>query len=83
MQLQSRSLLIHFQSADVNTPNRYLIFSTISKVQCPKGTKGPTGYGRVKGKGLQADELFAPGLLHTVTENAFPGVQLEQLDASQ
>ena len=42
-----------------------------------------TGYGCVKSEGLQAGELLAPGLLHAVTEDAFPGVQLQQLDAPQ
>lgn len=42
-----------------------------------------TGYGRVESEGLQAGELFAPGLLHAVAEDALPGVQLQQLDAPQ
>ena len=47
----------------------------------PGETKGLTGYGCVKSEGLQAGELFAPGPLHTVTEDVFPGVQLQQLNA--
>lgn len=42
-----------------------------------------TGYGCVKSKGPQAGELFAPGLLHAVTEDVLPGVQFQQLDAAQ
>lgn len=45
--------------------------------------KSHTGYGRVKSEGLQAGELFAPGLLHAVPEDVLPGVQLQQLDAPQ
>lgn len=46
-------------------------------------TKCLTGYGCIKSEGLQAGEFFAPGLLHTVTEDVFPGIQLQQLDAPQ
>lgn len=46
-------------------------------------TKILTGYGCVKSEGLQAGELFAPGLLHAVTEDVLPGVELQQLDAPQ
>lgn len=42
-----------------------------------------TGYGCVESESLQAGELLAPGLLHTVTEDVLPGVQLQQLDAPQ
>lgn len=48
---------------------------------CAEETKWLTGYGRVKSEGLQAGELLAPGLLHTVTKDVFPGVKLQQLDA--
>lgn len=47
------------------------------------GERGLTGYGGVESEGLQAGQLFAPGLLHAVAEDALPGVQLQQLDASQ
>lgn len=40
-----------------------------------------TGHGCVEGEGPQAGELFASGLLHTVTEDVLPGVQLQQLYA--
>ncbi len=40
-----------------------------------------TGHGCVESKGLEAGQLFASGLLHTVTEDILPGVQLQQLDA--
>lgn len=46
-------------------------------------TRSLTGYGCVQSEGLQAGELFAPGLLHAVTEDVLPGVELQQLDASQ
>lgn len=42
-----------------------------------------TGHGCVEGKGSEACELFASGLLHTVTEDILPGVQLQQLNAFQ
>lgn len=42
-----------------------------------------TGYGRVESKSLQAGELLAPGLLHAVTEDVLPGVQLQQFDTPQ
>lgn len=42
-----------------------------------------TGYGGVEREGLQAGELFAARLLHTVAEDVLPGVQLQQLDAPQ
>lgn len=48
-----------------------------------RGPKELTGYGCVKSKGLQAGELFNPGLLHTVTEDALPSIQFQQLDAPQ
>lgn len=54
-----------------------------SSVCSAKTGKCLTRYRCVKSKGLQAGELFAPGLLHTVTENVLPGVQLQQLDAAQ
>lgn len=47
------------------------------------GGRGLTGYGGVESEGLQAGQLLAPGLLHAVAEDALPGVQLQQLDASQ
>lgn len=50
---------------------------------CAHGDPGLTGYGRVESEGLQAGQLFAPGLLHAVAEDALPGVQLQQLDAPQ
>jgi len=50
---------------------------------CGEGTKCFTGYGRVQSEGPQAGELFAPVLLHAGTEDVFPGVQLQQLDAAQ
>ena len=40
-----------------------------------------TGHGSVESEGLEAGELFASGLLHAVTEDVLPGVQLQQLDA--
>lgn len=49
-------------------------------VRCARGL---TGYGRVESESLQAGQLFAPGLLHAVAEDALPGVQLQQLDAPQ
>lgn len=59
-----------------------------SNKKSPTGTRvhgewGLTGYGGVESEGLQAGQLFAPGLLHAVAEDALPGVQLQQLDASQ
>lgn len=39
--------------------------------------------GGVQGKGLQAGQLFSPGLLHTGTEDVLPRVELQQLDATQ
>lgn len=50
---------------------------------CAHGERGLTGYGRVESEGLQAGQLFAPGLLHAVAEDALPGVELQQLDAPQ
>lgn len=50
---------------------------------CSHGKRGLTGYGGVESEGLQAGQLFAPGLLHAVAEDALPGIQLQQLDASQ
>ncbi len=37
----------------------------------------------VEGKALQAGELFAPGLLHARAEDVLPGVQLQELDATE
>lgn len=54
-----------------------------AKVSVCGGNRVFTGYGCVKSEGLQAGELFASGLLHTVTKDVFPGVQLQQLDAPQ
>lgn len=42
-----------------------------------------TGHGCVESEGLEAGELFASGLLHAVTEDVLPGVELQQLDALQ
>ena len=44
---------------------------------------GLTGDGGVQGEGLQAAQLLAAGLLHAVTEDVLPGVELQQLDAAQ
>lgn len=48
-------------------------------------TPGPglTGHGGVEGEGLEAGELFAPGVLHAVGEDVLPGIELQQLDALQ
>lgn len=64
----------------------YFCFTSNVRVQssvCLEETRCLTGNRCVKSKGLQAGELFAPGLLHTVTEDVLPGVQLQQLDAAQ
>lgn len=42
-----------------------------------------TGHGCVEAKGPEAGELFSSGLLHAVTEDILPGVQLQQLNAFQ
>lgn len=54
-----------------------------SRLLCARGEAGLTGYGGVESEGLQAGQLFAPGLLHAIAEDALPGVQLQQLDAPQ
>lgn len=42
-----------------------------------------TGHGRVKSKRPEAGEFLVPGVQHTITENVFPGIQLQQLYAFQ
>ena len=42
-----------------------------------------TGHGGVEGECAQAGELLAAGVLHAVTEDVLPGVELQQLNALQ